>query len=195
MTLEWPCCAQPASMSLTSSMQLPRLIDFRIHATEAIAFSSPKLVPSLTNPFWLEFSQRVLVEGFPLQQALTHMLATTSTSPFVRHTNLLYARIPQLTTEPVVCYDYVWTHPEFRPFGHRLPVNCPGCGCIDTFGPPRKQTPASGTKYTFQCRGHKIDASLCQHQIVVVPMDGFEAFGHAQNGARWMQRVLSRVIE
>ncbi|KAF7967229.1 hypothetical protein HWV62_35107 [Athelia sp. TMB] len=62
----------------------------RMHATEAIAFSAPGLVPTLTNSFWLEFANRVLVEAAPLRNALPYILSASSTSQFPRHTNLLY---------------------------------------------------------------------------------------------------------
>ncbi|KZP29243.1 hypothetical protein FIBSPDRAFT_885024 [Athelia psychrophila] len=72
----------------------------RLHAHEAIAFSSPGLIPSLTNGFWLDFAFRVMIEGASLGHALPYMLSATSTSQFVRHTNLLYVKIPDSNTEP-----------------------------------------------------------------------------------------------
>lgn len=122
------------------------------------------------------------------------MLAATSTSSFVRHTNLLYVRIPSSSAEPITCCELVWTHPELRPFGRRLPANCGECGCIDSFGPPIKLTPKNGTKYVFVCQGRNIDGIHCLHELAVEPMDGFEPYGQSQNGARWMIRTESTVI-
>lgn len=136
----------------------------------------------------------MLVEGFSLQHALPYMLAATSTSAFVRHTNLLYVRIPQLSTKPVTCSELVWTHPELRPFGRRLPANCRVCGCIDSFGAPIKLTPKTGTKYIFVCRGRNIEEISCLNELVVEPMEGFEPYGGPQNGARWMIRTESTLI-
>lgn len=166
----------------------------RIHATEAIAFSSAKLIPVLTNTFWLEFANRVLVEGFSLQQALPYMLSASSTSTVVRHTNLIYVRIPTGKQQPVVCTDFIWTHPEFRPFGRHLPANCPSCACIASFGRPIRLTPKGGSKYVFVCNGRNTHGEPCEHELTVQPMEGFQPYGQAQNGARWMSKVESLVI-
>ncbi|KZP26989.1 hypothetical protein FIBSPDRAFT_886886 [Athelia psychrophila] len=77
----------------------------QLHAHEAIAFSSPGLIPSLTNGFWLDFAFRFMIKGASLGDALPYMLSATSTSQFVRHTNLLYVKIPESNTEPVVCSE------------------------------------------------------------------------------------------
>lgn len=164
-------------------------LDSRIHATEAIAFSSPGLVPALTNSFWMDYSVRVLLEGFHLQDALPYMLSSTSTSPFVRHTNLLYVRIPRTSTKPITCSELVWTHPDLRPFSRRFPANCPECGCMDSFARPIKLTPKGSTKYVFVCDGTNIAGKECLHELTVEPMDGFEPYGRSQNGARWMLRT------
>lgn len=151
-----------------------------------MAFSATGLVPTLTNAFWLDFATRVLVEGSELSHALPYMLAATSTSTFVRHTNLIYVQVPQNKTEPVICSEYVWTHPVLRPFGRRLPANCVECGCMDSFGSPIKLTPRTGTKYVFVCQGVSIEGKICLSELTIQPMDGFEAVGKAQGGARWM---------
>lgn len=166
----------------------------RLHADEAIAFSSPGLIPSLTNGFWLDFVLRVLIEGASLQDALPYMLTATSTSPFVRHTNLLYVQIPDSNTKPVHSFEYVWTHPKLRPFGRRLPANCSQCGCINSYGSPIKLTPRSGSRYIFICQGITIEGNRCDHELSVQPMDGFKAFGNPQDGARWMVRMDDSVF-
>ncbi|KZP23225.1 hypothetical protein FIBSPDRAFT_889841 [Athelia psychrophila] len=166
----------------------------RIYADEAIAFSSPGLIPSLTNAFWLDFVFRVLIEGASLQDALPIMLTATSTSQFVRHTNLLYVRIPDSNTEPLLCSEYVWTHPKLRPFGRRLPANCPQCGCINSYGSPIRLTPKAGSRYIFVCQGHTIEGNRCNHELSVQPMDGFKPFGNQQDGARWMVKTDNSVI-
>ncbi|KZP26988.1 hypothetical protein FIBSPDRAFT_948951 [Athelia psychrophila] len=166
----------------------------QLHAHEAIAFSSPGLIPSLTNGFWLDFAFRVMIEGASLGHALPYMLSATSTSQFVRHTNLLYVKIPDSNTEPVVCSEYVWTHPRFRPFGRRLPANCSQCGCINSYGSPIRLTPKSGSRYIFVCQGLTIEGNRCDHELSVQPMDGFKAFGNPQDGARWMVKTDRSVI-
>lgn len=168
--------------------------NLRVHADEAIAFSSPGLIPTLTNGFWLDFVMRVLIEGASLHDALPYMLTATSTSPFVRHTNLLYAQIPDSNIKPVLSFEYVWTHPKLRPFGRRLPANCSHCGCINSYGSPIKLTPRSGSTYIFACQGHTIEGNRCGHELSVQPMDGFKTFGNPQDGARWMVRTDDTVV-
>lgn len=122
------------------------------------------------------------------------MLTATSTSSFVRHTNLLYVQIPDSNIKPVLSFEYVWTHPKLRPFGRRLPANCAQCGCINSFGSPVRLTPKTGSKYIFICQGHNIEGKSCLYELAVEPMEGFKAFGKAQDGARWMVRVDDTVI-
>lgn len=82
-----------------------------------------------------------------------------------------------------------WFGPELRPFGRRLPANCPECGCMDSFARPIKLTPKGSTKYVFVCDGTNIAGKECLHELTVEPMDGFEPYGRSQNGARWMLRT------
>ncbi|KZP34059.1 hypothetical protein FIBSPDRAFT_881511 [Athelia psychrophila] len=153
----------------------------KVHANEAIAFLSPGLIPTLTNVFWLDFTIRVLIEGYSLDKALPYMLTATSTSSFVRHTNLLYVRISTSQPKAALSSEFVWTHPELRPFGRRLPANCAECGCIDTFGSPIKLTPKAGSK--------------CLHELAVEPMEGFETYGKSQNGSWWMVRTANTILD
>lgn len=169
-------------------------IDHRVNATEAIAFCSPGLIPTLTNGFWLDFANRVLIENFRLKDALPQLLAATSTAAFVRHTNLLYVRIPRSKDQPVMSWEYVWSHPDFRPFGRRLPANCVKCGCLNSFGSPIKLTPRTGTTYIFSCSGKDTSGQPCRAELTAEPMDGFEPFGQSQNRARWMVKKVATVI-
>lgn len=168
---------------------------YRVHAKEVIAFSSAGLIPTLTNTFWLDFASRVLLEGFGLRQALPYMLSATSTSCFVRHTNLVYAQVPRDKSKPVVCAEYIWTHPVLRPFGRRLPANCVECGCMSSFGKPIKLTPkTAATTYVFVCQGRDTEGKACLHELSIEPIEGFEPYGQSQNGARWMVRTVKTVI-
>lgn len=138
---------------------------------------------------------RVLIQGFALPRALPYMLAASSTSTFVRHTNLMHVSVPPSADEPVEYKEFVWTHPELRPFGRHLPANCPSCGVLESFGKPIKLTPGdAATTYVFVCNGYDINASLCGHELQVKPMEGFEPFGQAQNKARWMVKTSTVVI-
>ncbi|KZP29566.1 hypothetical protein FIBSPDRAFT_884960 [Athelia psychrophila] len=112
-------------------------------------------------------SSKLLTKGSSLEQALPYMLTTTSTSSFVRHTNLLYVRISTSKSKAALSSEFVWTHLKLRPFGCRLPANCAKCGCIDTFGSSIKLTPKAGSK--------------CLHELAVEPMEGFETYGKSQN--------------
>lgn len=123
------------------------------------------------------------------------MLAATSTSSFVRHTNLLYVHISASTPKAALSSEFVWTHPEFHPFRH-LPANCARCGCIHTFGSPIKLTLKSGSKYIFVCQGHDTEGNDCLHELAVEPMEGFEPYGKAQNGAQWMvRRAVTPILD
>lgn len=169
-------------------------VDDRVNADEALAFSSPGLIPALINGFYLDFANRVLVENFRLKDAIPQLLAATSTAAFVRHTNLLYVRIPRSKDKLVISSEYIWSHPDLRPFGRRLPANCAKCGCMDSFGRPIKLTPGTGTKYIFSCSGQDISGQQCTCELVAEPMEGFEPFGQSHNRARWMVKTVSTVV-
>ncbi|KZP12665.1 hypothetical protein FIBSPDRAFT_898039 [Athelia psychrophila] len=164
----------------------------KVHAKEVIAFSSAGLIPTLTNTFWLDFASRVLLEGFGLRQALPYMLSATSTSCFVRHTNLVYAQVPRDKSKPVVCAEYIWTHPVLRPFGRRLPANCVECGCMSSFGKPIKLTPkTAATTYVFVCQGRDTEGKACLHELSIEPIEGFEPYGQSP---LWFHSVPVHVV-
>ena len=142
----------------------------------------------------MDFATRVLVEGSSLDQAMPYMLAATSMSTFVRHTNLLHGHIFLDTDQPVICSEYIWTHPELRPFGRHLPANCPSCSCLKSFGHPIKLMPKGNTTYIFSCTGYNMDAKVCGHELSLQPMEDFSPYGKPQNGARWMVKVSTVVI-
>lgn len=163
------------------------LLPLRIHASDIVAFSSRNLIPSLTTPFWLDYTTRVLIQGFDIDTALPQMLACTSTSPVVRHTNLVICKVPSSATDPFVYRQFVWTHPELRPFGHRLPINCTSCGCLSTFTKPVKYNrPGSPSTYTFLCSGNTVEGTRCVRQLTVEPIEGFQPYGNSHKGAKWM---------
>jgi len=55
-----------------------------------LAFSATELCPVLIAPFFLNFAQRVLVEGYNLQFSMKSILAGISKFQLVRHTDIVH---------------------------------------------------------------------------------------------------------
>ncbi|KZP17781.1 hypothetical protein FIBSPDRAFT_894021 [Athelia psychrophila] len=159
----------------------------RVHAHEAIAFLSLGLIPSLTNGFWLNFAFRVIIEGTSLGDALPYMLSATSMSQYVRHTNLLYVKIPDSNTKPVICSEYVWTHPDS---GHSDDGSLPTGLNVDASTAMEAQSglPPSPEADTYSFAR----VSLLK---AINPIDGFnQGIQQSAGWAKWMVKTDQSVI-
>ncbi|KIM77371.1 hypothetical protein PILCRDRAFT_12012 [Piloderma croceum F 1598] len=96
----------------------------RMSIDNLIAFTAKEFHASLVTLFFVDFTYRILIEGFDVNTSMTHMLAAMSQSHLARHTNVVHMRLD--TQTPMVDSTiYIFTNPRWRPWGNRLPPACP----------------------------------------------------------------------
>jgi len=116
----------------------------------AVAFDAKRLQPLVTWPFLVVLTEAVFIEGHCVEEAVKHALG---------HSNRLGPHsavyIFTLGKEQggggqsfVDVTKYVWSHVEYRPWGHLLPTQCKTCGCAQQWS---RQALQNGT-YVYRCR-------------------------------------------
>ena len=141
-----------------------------------MAFSALQLQFSLTCPFFLDYAQRVLVEGYSLHTDFKALLTATSQSNFARHTNLMYFQ-RQAGSLKLEVSEFNFSHPTFRPWGFRIPASCPECKSPRSWGKPIKQ----GSSIIFVC--HRTG---CKGICRFGKPEGIQLLDTNVNGGRWM---------
>jgi hypothetical protein len=140
--------------------------------SDVVAFTATELQPCLTVGFIINYAQQVLVEGFPLGTCFQRLLPTASA--ICRHTDIVHI---QRTHEGINGYRYIWVHPEIRPWGHMLPVQCSKCGCI------RPWMSAAGTDGArlFTCQNPR-----CTNKLTFCALKEKSWLGGDVFGGRWL---------
>lgn len=153
-----------------------------------IAFTADAFHASLATPFFVDMTQKVLVEGFDLSDAFLHILASTSSSQMARHTNVFYMQNGG-SKRPCTIQQFVWSHENERPFGRRLPSACSSCFCPRSWDKPVKvSSVGKPTVYKFRCRYTDKAGKRCEKVVEARPMEGFEPTGAKSGHSRWMVR-------
>ena len=143
-----------------------------------VAFTAEEFHASLITPFFIDFTFRVLIEGYDFNTSITHMLSATSQSHVARHTNVVHMRL-NTQTPTVDSTLYVFTHPKWRPWGNRLPPACPDCASPHSWSDMIKQ----GSTYSYSCRRDN-----CSGWCSFAKPEGLEPCTPESNGGRWMKR-------
>jgi hypothetical protein len=124
---------------------------------------------------FIDYAQRFLLEGFPLDEQFHTLLSSTSHANIARHTNVIYI---QLKAGSLICLEYKWSHENFRPWGHRLPIACHSCNALRPYGKHVK--PKIGTTLTFLCRNPECDGCISFSKP-----DGIEVI-NSDAGGNWL---------
>jgi len=122
---------------------------------------------------FLDYAQRTLIEGFELSRNFATILSTTSISCIARHTSIAHFR---LGPNSITIKEYIWSHEDFCPWGHRLPPACPSCHSPRPYGKSIKQE----TTLIFVC-GY----SNCRGRLRFDKPDGV-VFGNRDGGGKWL---------
>ena len=145
-------------------------------ANNTVVFTAPELQSSLTCGLFIDYAQRVLVEGFTLSSSFEAILGATCRSNFPRHTNLVHLERED-SSAPLKILHYIFTHSHFRPWGHCLPAVCPSCKS------PRPWTRPTDHKgsLSFACK-----RSSCKHVCRFAKPQGVVLLQKETTGGRWM---------
>ena len=122
---------------------------------------------------------KAYVEGVNMDG--THIAEMLTSAVFlVRHTTVLIMtpkRNNQEGYELQIC-EYIWHHPTIRPFGHKLPRQCPQCGFLMSFTSER--APKDVIKMLCDCG----------HVLVFNKPQGCELVKGGEGG-KWMVREVT----
>lgn len=143
-----------------------------------IAFTAVEFHAALTTPFFIDFTNRILVEGFDLASSMKHILTATAQSSVARHTNILLMHRVSGSSS-IASTLYVFTHPRWRPWGHRLSPACPVCASPHSWSNEVR----TGSTYSFACR-----YPFCRGSCSFDKPDGFELYTDDVKGGRWMKK-------
>lgn len=160
---------------ITSAMSSVNDFGPRMKVDDLVAFSARKLQVSLTATFFVDYAQRVLLEGYTLHSHFKSLLTASAQSNVARHTNLVYVR--RKTHGKLDACEFVFTHPIFRPWGCRIPSSCPSCKSPCSWSKPIKQ----GQCIIFVCTRED-----CRGTCRFKKPDDAEMVGSNVNGGRWM---------
>jgi hypothetical protein len=138
------------------------------------AFDAERFQASLISAFALAYAERVLVEGFEVQDTMPNILAVSPqlamhASVIHIHLTSAFRRRPITIveyTKPVTRVDdkvlltittYTFFDENRRPWGNGLPYQCPSCKCVR---PWKRITPSIGrgsivTESKFLCQSLK----------------------------------------
>jgi len=112
-----------------------------------IAFTATEFHAALVTPFFINFTQRILIEGYNLCTSMTPMLLATSQTHLARHTDLVYMQLKK-ETSLVHSTLYMFTHPKWRPWGNHLPISCPSCASPHSWSDLTK----TQSTYNYSCK-------------------------------------------
>lgn len=151
-----------------------------VSVNDLVAFSAPEFHAGLTVGFFVDYAQRVLIEGFSLRPSFKQILTATSQSALGRHTNIVHVH-RDAETSAFLAWAYVFTHVQWRPWGNRLPIACPECQSPQAWAQAGKQ----GSTYLYACRWKG-----CKGKCAFRKPEGYELYSQDVNGGRWMQKTI-----
>ncbi|THH05935.1 hypothetical protein EW146_g9766 [Bondarzewia mesenterica] len=143
----WFLLSCGAVVNVPESLQLLKDIISTYNIKNLFAFNAPTFHINLSMTFIIHFVMHVIIEGTPLFDVLGHILADSY--HLARHAGILHAYWdgPDLKSRL-----YCWVHQTARPWGQRLPLQCPGCGSLRSFKVSGKHN-LQVRDVVVQCRG------------------------------------------
>src|ERR1700736_6005110 len=91
--------------AMQSNGPLPQV---SIGIDDLVAFTAPEFHAILALSFFVDYTQRVLVEGFDLADSFKHTLNGCSQSHLAQHTNIVHARFKDSLA--LIVKEYVVSH-------------------------------------------------------------------------------------
>jgi hypothetical protein len=146
---------------------------------DLIAFTAAEFHAALITPFFIDFTHRILIEGYSLNSSMKAMLSATSQTHLARHTSVVHMQL-EAETSTVGSTLYVFAHPKWRPWGNRLPIACPICASPHSWSDVIKK----GSTYSYVCRREG-----CSGWCSFPKPEGFEICTPEANGGRWLKKA------
>jgi hypothetical protein len=143
-----------------------------------VAFTATEFQYALVTPFLVDFTHRILIEGFNVVPSMKHILTAIAQSSIARHTNVVLMHL-NTATSSIASTLYVFTHPKWRPWGQRLPPACSVCASPHSWSDEIRK----GSTYSFICRYPK-----CTGTCSFDRLSGFKLFMPDMSAGRWMKK-------
>ncbi|KAG1752331.1 uncharacterized protein EDB91DRAFT_1243107 [Suillus paluster] len=152
-TYLWLLCCGSIVNNSDSSIELQRAVVHHKLST-TIAFNAQHFQPSFASHLLLAFTEQVLIERCPIRLAFGEMLGQSY--KLGRHTDVLLLTPLEASLQ---ISKFTWGDTNFRPWGGFLPIQCPSCGCTNSWHSAYAR--ASGDKtYVFECKNTTCDQSF-----------------------------------
>jgi hypothetical protein len=153
-----------------------------------VCFTAKELQSALLVSFFADYTQRVLVESYPLEETLHMILSATAHATIACHTSIIHLRpknveIPLPASLLVVKHkglqatEYFFAHEKLRPWGEALPIACSECFCPRPWSKPVKEK----TNIIFFCH-----YKGCRNKIHFPARQGVQAYGRSVGKGKWM---------
>lgn len=114
-------------------------------------------------------AHRTVVEGLQIEKFIDHLLKT---APIIgRHTSLVHI---SNFNQGVSGVSYVWAPRTLAPWGNPLPVQCPDCRCVRSWGKP---TVGANNALLFVCGGINGNGFICKNEIFFKKPDNVLSVG------------------
>ncbi|CDO75902.1 hypothetical protein BN946_scf184768.g4 [Trametes cinnabarina] len=125
------CCG--ALVNTTQSYQALKGNCATLQIRRLIAFEASHFQAALTVSFFLGYAQKFLIENVTFADMHLADLLWQSLS-LGRHSRVLLMQYnPEDPSPRVAVSEYRWIHKGVRPWGYRLPIQCPSCHGLFTF--------------------------------------------------------------
>ncbi|KAG1758087.1 hypothetical protein EDD22DRAFT_850306 [Suillus occidentalis] len=154
------------------------------------AFSAELFHASLTTPFVTAYVDRILIEGFDVQEVITFRRRQPTMVEYNQGST-------QVLTGPVslTVTMYTYFHDNNRPFGNALPYQCPKCMCVRTW---QRVTYNMKDESRFACKRCKNTITYIRpaQSHIIMYSQGYRgtssvsgklvAKGHKASGSGWL---------
>ncbi|KAG2739895.1 hypothetical protein P692DRAFT_20851448 [Suillus brevipes Sb2] len=166
----------------------------RYDIENAFAFGAEGLHVCLTTPFIAAYVERVLVEGFLVQDVMTSLLvvcprlAMHASIIHVRATNAPRRRPPNVTEynkgelyiddkSSIIMSTYTFFDENQRPWGNALPLQCSSCKCLRQWKRISPSISDNGSVAKFSCTSCKciIEYERPSQSQIILFTQGYQA--------------------
>ncbi|KAG2108982.1 uncharacterized protein F5147DRAFT_652559 [Suillus discolor] len=155
----------------------------------AFAFDAERFHACLVPPFIFAYVERVLVEGFEVEEAIEDLLKAAPRLGM--HTSIIHIRVtnifrhhPPTVSEynkgamhmddkaSMIVTTYKFFHENQRPWGNPLPYQCPRCYCVHSWGSTTRPM-SSNTQFACKQCGFIITYTKLDHSKIILYHEGY----------------------
>ncbi|KAG2120545.1 uncharacterized protein F5147DRAFT_647030 [Suillus discolor] len=155
----------------------------------AFAFDAERFHACLVPPFIFAYVERVLVEGFEVEEAIEDLLKAApqlgmhTSIIHIRVTNIFHRRPPTVSEynkgamrmddkASMIVTTYKFFHENQHPWGNPLPYQCLRCYCVRSWGSTTRPM-SSNTQFACKQCGFVITYTKLDHSKIILYHEGY----------------------